>query len=55
MDKPAANSDGSVDTYFGPDAPKGPGKNWLRTVAGKGFFVNPTLAIRPVRHLIVRP
>jgi hypothetical protein len=38
MDKPAANSDGSTDIYFGPKSP-GEGKNWLATVPGKGFFV----------------
>jgi hypothetical protein len=39
FDKPAANSDGATDIYFGPSAPKGSGKNWLRTVPGKGYFV----------------
>jgi len=39
MDKPATNADGSVDIYFGPASP-GPGKNWIATVADKGFFVN---------------
>jgi hypothetical protein len=38
MDKPAANADGSTDIYFGPTSP-GDGKNWVRTVPGKGFFV----------------
>lgn len=38
MDKPSANADGSTDIYFGPNFP-GDGKNWLRTVAGQGFFV----------------
>jgi hypothetical protein len=38
MDKPAINADGSTDIYFGPASP-GEGKNWLRTVADKGFFV----------------
>jgi hypothetical protein len=38
MDKPGANADGSTDIYFGPDAP-GDGKNWLRTLPAKGFFV----------------
>jgi hypothetical protein len=38
MDKPAANADGSTDFYFGPASP-GDGKNWLRTVPDKGFFV----------------
>jgi hypothetical protein len=38
MDKPRTNSDGSTDVYFGP-SPPGPGKNWIATVPGKGFFV----------------
>ena len=38
MDRPAANADGSTDIYFGPQSP-GDGKNWLRTLAEKGFFV----------------
>jgi hypothetical protein len=38
MDKPATNADGSTDIYFGPTAP-GDGKNWLRTLPDKGFFV----------------
>jgi hypothetical protein len=36
-DKPIQNSDGSTDIYFGPQSP-GPGKNWIGTVAGKGWF-----------------
>ena len=38
MDKPSANPDGTTDIYFGPNSP-GEGKNWLRTVSEKGFFV----------------
>jgi len=38
MDRPPANADGSTDIYLGPEAP-GAGKNWLRTVPGKGYFV----------------
>jgi hypothetical protein len=38
MDKPAQADDGSTDIYFGPDSP-GEGKNWVRTVPGKGYFV----------------
>lgn len=38
MDKPQENSDGSIDIYFGPASP-GSGKNWIRTLPGKGFFV----------------
>lgn len=39
MDQPEMNADGSVDMYFGPDAPKGGSRNWLKTVPGEGFFV----------------
>jgi len=39
MDKPVVNADGSLDLYFGPTAPAGKEKNWLRTVPGKGYFV----------------
>jgi hypothetical protein len=38
MDKPPANPDGSIRIYFGADSP-GNGKNWIRTVPGKGFFI----------------
>lgn len=38
MDKPATNADGSTDIYFAPQSP-GPGKNYLATVPGKGYFV----------------
>ena len=38
MDKPATNADGSTDFYFGPASPA-EGKNWLRTVPGKGYFI----------------
>ena len=38
MDKPTANIDGSIDVHFGPDSP-GVGKNWIRTLPGKGYFV----------------
>ena len=38
MDKPVQNADGTTDIYFGPKS-LGQGKNWLRTVPGKGFFV----------------
>lgn len=38
MDKPVANPDGSTEVYFSPENP-GRGKNWIRTVPGKGFFV----------------
>ncbi|WP_445673031.1 DUF1254 domain-containing protein [Pseudomonas inefficax] len=32
------NSDGSVDVYFGPEAPEGKEANWIQTVPGKGWF-----------------
>ena len=37
---PAAkhNRDGSVDIFFGPEAPKGKESNWIQTVPGKGWF-----------------
>jgi hypothetical protein len=34
----AKNSDGSVDVYFGPNAPRGKESNWVQTVPGKGWF-----------------
>jgi len=37
-DEPVVNSDGTIDLYFEPTAPKGKEGNWLRTVTGKGFF-----------------
>lgn len=33
------NADGSVDIYFGPEAPAGKENNWIQTVPGKGFFL----------------
>ncbi|MDJ0593532.1 MAG: DUF1254 domain-containing protein [Pleurocapsa sp. MO_226.B13] len=33
------NDDGSIDFYFGPEAPEGQESNWIRTLPGKGFFV----------------
>jgi hypothetical protein len=32
------NSDGSVDLYFGPKAPKGKESNWVQTVPTKAWF-----------------
>jgi len=32
------NRDGSVDIYFGPEAPKGKEKNWIPTNPGEGWF-----------------
>jgi hypothetical protein len=37
-DKPAQNSDGSTDIYFGPQAPAGKESNWMATVPGRGYF-----------------
>ena len=36
---PDQNADGSFDVYFGPDAPAGKEKNWIKTDSGKGWFV----------------
>ncbi len=33
------NADGSVDLYFGPEAPEGFENNWIETVPGKGWFI----------------
>jgi len=38
-DKLIRNEDGSVDLYFGPEAPEGMEDNWLQTMPGKGWFV----------------
>ena len=34
-----ANSDGSYDIYFGPEAPAGKESNWIQTIPGKGWNV----------------
>ena len=33
------NPDGSVDVFFGPQAPAGYEKNWVQTLPGKGWFM----------------
>ncbi|HSI84989.1 MAG: DUF1254 domain-containing protein [Candidatus Methylacidiphilales bacterium] len=33
------NADGSVDVYFGPNAPAGYENNWVQTLQGKGWFM----------------
>jgi hypothetical protein len=33
------NSDGSVDVYFGPEAPAGKAANWIPTTPGRRFFM----------------
>jgi hypothetical protein len=38
-DKITKNSDGSVDLYFGPQAPAGKESNWIQTVPGRGWWV----------------
>jgi hypothetical protein len=37
-DKMIENEDGSIDLYFGPEAPAGKEANWIQTVPGKGWF-----------------
>jgi hypothetical protein len=34
----AVNADGSVDVYFGPSKPASSNKNYIKTIAGKGWF-----------------
>jgi hypothetical protein len=36
---PKANSDGSIDVYFGPEMPAGKEKNWIQTKPGRGWFI----------------
>jgi len=48
-DKMIVNDDGSIDLYFGPDAPPGKLANCIETVPGKDWFCilrlyNPTKA-----------
>jgi hypothetical protein len=38
-DKLPANSDGSVDLYFGPKAPQGREEQWVQTLPNTGFFL----------------
>jgi hypothetical protein len=33
------NTDGSVDTWFGPEAPKGKEHNWIQTMPGKNWYM----------------
>jgi hypothetical protein len=33
------NSDGSIDIYFGPEAPAGKEAQWIKTIPDKGWFV----------------
>jgi hypothetical protein len=37
-DELIVNEDGSIDLYFGPEAPAGKEDNWIQTVPGKGWF-----------------
>jgi hypothetical protein len=37
-DKPDVNEDGSVDIWFGSEAPEGKEQNWIPTNPGEGWF-----------------
>lgn len=37
-DDPVFNKDGSIDIFFGPEAPEGMEKNWVKTLPGEGWF-----------------
>ncbi len=39
VSKLKANQDGSIDLYFGPEAPIGMESNWIQTIPGKAWFV----------------
>jgi hypothetical protein len=38
-DDPEVNADGSTDVWFGPVAPKGKEKNWIKTIPGEGWSI----------------
>ena len=38
LDHPQVNADGSYDIYFGPKAPAGKERMWVKTIPGKGWF-----------------
>ncbi|WP_157998227.1 DUF1254 domain-containing protein [Pseudomonas sp. S9] len=48
--QPEPNSDGSIDLYFGPTAPAGKEKNWVKTVPDQGWFFLFRLEAQPVRR-----
>ena len=37
-DQPEVNADGAIDIFFGPSAPAGKEKNWVKTLPGQGWF-----------------
>jgi len=39
FEKPQSNPDGSIDIYFGPNAPEGKENHWVKTIPDKGWFV----------------
>jgi hypothetical protein len=39
FEKPKPNPDGTIDLYFGPEAPVGKEGQWVKTIPGKGWFV----------------
>ena len=39
FDKPDFNEDGTIDLYFGPEAPAGKEKNWVKTIPGEGWEI----------------
>ncbi len=38
-DDPIVNDDGTVDLFFGPEAPAGKEKNWVKTIPGEGWEI----------------
>lgn len=38
-DNPLVNEDGSVDLFFGQEAPKGKEKKWVKTIPGEGWEI----------------
>lgn len=35
---PETNADGTIDVFFGPEAPEGKEANWIQTIPGKSWF-----------------
>ncbi len=38
-DKPIVNADGTIDLFFGTEAPTGKEKNWVKTIPGEGWEI----------------
>ena len=50
-DELLVNSDGSIDIYFGPEAPEGKEANWIQDCTRKGMVLPPP-ALQPDRSMV---